>query len=79
MVPPLFAAAVDAWRLLRRGLEDGPEDGDVLPEDDGRHGEISLQLVGTLTEVLPQVGHVLPLLQLVEELDQAGRNEIHQN
>lgn len=63
-------------RLLRRRLEDGFEDGDVLLEDDRRNGEVSLQLVGALTELLRQVGHVLPLFDLVEELYQAaGRRQ----
>lgn len=63
-------------RLLRWRLEDGSKDGDVLFEDDGRNREVSLQLVCALTEVLRQVGHVLPLLHLIKELYQAaGRTE----
>lgn len=75
-VSPLLAAAMNPRRLLGRRLEDGFEDGDVLLEDDRRDGEVSLQLVGALTELLRQVGHVLPLLDLVEELYQAaGRRQ----
>lgn len=73
-VSPLFAAAVNPRRLLWRGLEDGSEDGNILLEDDRRHGEVSLQLVGALTEVLRQVGHVLPLLHLIKELYEAAED-----
>lgn len=68
---PLFTTAVNSRRLLWRRLEDGLEDGDVLLEDDSWNCEVSLQLVGAFTKVLGQVGHVLPLLHLVEELYQA--------
>lgn len=71
-VPPLFAAAVDSWRLLQRRLEDGLEDGDVLLEDDRGHGEVPLQFVGALAEICRQLGHVLPLVDLVEKLDEAA-------
>lgn len=74
-VSPLFAAAVNPRRLLWRGLEDGSEDGNILLEDDRRHGEVSLQLVGALTEVLRQVGHVLPLLHLIKELYEAAEDD----
>lgn len=71
-VPPLFAAAVNSERLLGRSFEDGFEDGNVLLKDDGRHGEVPLQLLCALTEILRQVGHVLPLLHLTEKLNQAA-------
>lgn len=74
-VSPLLAAAVDPRRLLRRRPEDGLEDGNVLLEEDGRDGEVPLQLVGAPAEVLRQAGHVLPLLDLVEELNQAAGQE----
>lgn len=71
-VQPLFAASVNSERLLGWSFEDGFEDGDVLLEDDGRHGEVSLQLLCALSEIVRQVGHVLPLLHLTEELNQAA-------
>jgi len=78
LVLPLLAAAVDSGRLLGRGLEHGPEDGNVLLENDRRHSEIALQLLRALAEVLGHVGHVLPLLHLTEELHQAGRPQQRQ-
>lgn len=68
---PLFATAVNSWRLLWWRLEDGLKDGDVLLKYDGWDCEVSLQLVGAFTKVLRQASHVLPLLHLVEELYQA--------
>lgn len=41
-VSPLLAASVDTRRLLRRRLEDGLEDGNVLLEEDRRDGEVPL-------------------------------------
>lgn len=73
-VSPLFAAAVNSRRLVWGGLEDGSEDGNILLEDDRRHSEVSLQLLGALTEVLRQVGHVLPLLHLIKELYEAAED-----
>lgn len=71
VISPLFAAAVNSGRFLQRGLEDGFENGHIFLEDDGRHSKIPLQFLCALTEILRQVGHVLPLLQFVEELNKA--------
>lgn len=74
-VSPLLAAAVDPRRLLGWRPEDRLEDGNILFEEDGRDGEVPLQLVGAPAEVLRQAGHVLPLLDLVEELNEAAGQE----
>lgn len=66
---------MDPRWLLGRRPEDGLEDGNVLLEEDGRDGEVPLQLVGAPAEVLRQAGHVLPLFDLVEELNQAAGQE----
>lgn len=71
-VPPLLAAAVNSERLLRRSFEDGFEDRNILLEDDCRHSEGPLQLLCALSEILRQVGHVLPLLHLTEKLNEAA-------
>lgn len=74
-VLPLLAASVDPRRLIGRRPEDGFEDGNILLEEDRRDGEVPLQLVRATAEVLRQAGHVLPLFDLVEKLNQAAGQE----
>lgn len=50
-------------------LEEVIKDGLVFLEDDRRDGKVPLQTVYLVSELLRQVGHVRPLLHLVEELD----------
>lgn len=66
---------MDTGRLLCRSLEDSFKDGNILLEDNGRHCEVSLQLVGALTEIRRQVSHILPLLHLIKKLNEAAREE----
>ena len=70
MLSPASPATGDS-RLVVEGEEEVVEDPVVLGEDDGGHLELSLQRVNLLLEVAGQFGHLLPLLDLLEELYQA--------
>ena len=61
----------DFGRVLCGVLEDVDEDRSVLLEDDRADGKVSLETVDLGAEWAGQVGHVGPLLGLVEELDEA--------
>ena len=67
----LLPGPVHLGRVLGGVLEEEDEDGLVLLEDHVRHRKVPLQTVNLVPERRVQVGHVRPLLGLVEELDQA--------
>ena len=73
---PLFASPRYPWLFIGNALENVKVYGFVFLEDHRGNVKVALKTLNFVAELLGQVGHVLPFLHLVEELNHTEREAI---
>lgn len=72
---PLLSSSLLTRLIFLRISENVLKNGLILLKNDCRNSEVSLQSLGSLSELGWQICHVFPLLHLVKKLNQAGNTK----